>query len=140
VKGTPLKLDDITHYVAEILKKQNVVLEKQDTTQGTINSMAETGAKIPIPVPDKVSGEGDSIDIRLGLKQIERYLQAKGKPRSEWGTLAFAFVEKGAASVWNAELTDLERDKKEATWDIFTRDNDFLLWNPVARKRGAGQV
>lgn len=85
-----------------------------------MNSLADTGEKINIPMPEKISGEDNSLDIRMRLKQIERYFRAKNRHPSTWGTMAFAFVEKSAASVWHAELTEFERNGNDVTWEVFT--------------------
>ena len=86
---------------------------------GTASGGTSEGGKIPLPMPEKVSGEDRSIDIRLRLKQIERYFVAKRKDPSEWGNLAFAFVDKSAEAIWSQELTELENQGVPVTWTHF---------------------
>ena len=82
--------------------------------------MVDTGEKLTIPQPQKLSGEDPSQDIRMRIKQIERYLKAKKRKPDEWGSLAFSFVEKSAESVWSSELCELENAGKVPTWEMFT--------------------
>jgi len=49
----------------------------------------------------------------------QRFLRAKRQDESEWGALAFAFVEKSAEAIWNSELTELENEGLEVTWEHF---------------------
>ena len=97
--------------------------------EGQRDEAADKGDRIPIPEPQKLSGEDSSVDIRLRLKQIERYLKAKKRSPSEWGGLAFAFVEKSAESVWSSELTELENSNIPVTVGSFYWDNDFIFWH-----------
>lgn len=93
------------------LKEMRKALEKP--------TEAGEASKIPIPEPRKFSGEDITVDVRMYLKQLERYLTIKRRPRAEWGSLAFAFVEKSAESVWSSELTELEITETPVSWDHF---------------------
>jgi hypothetical protein len=77
-------------------------------------------------MPEKLSGEDSSLDIRMRLKQIERYLSAKRKEPSTWGSLALEFVEKSAEAVWNTELTEIESLEEEVTWKHFEENSQRL--------------
>jgi hypothetical protein len=94
-------------------------VERVEGIQRSVKEIHD-GEKIPIPMPEKLSGEDSSLDIRMRLKQIERYLTAKRKEPSAWGGLAFAFVEKSAEAVWNTELTELESLGEKVTWNHFS--------------------
>jgi len=106
--------------VEEIQRRVNELGECGENPSLPEKTSAPEGEKLPLPVPEKLTGEDSSIDIRVRRKQIERYLRAKGKAQNQWGPLAFAFVEKSAEAVWNAELTELENEKTEVTWEHFT--------------------
>ena len=82
-----------------------------------------------------MSGENSSVDVRLRLKQIESYFLAKRRNPSEWGTLAFAFVEKSAEAVWNAELTKLSSPLSFSGRGISPRKNQLSLKTTWLRSR-----
>jgi len=57
--------------------------ERCEDIRNKNKDLGESGEKIRLPAPEKLSGEDSSVDIRLRLKQIERFLHAKRQEEEE---------------------------------------------------------
>ena len=55
------------------------------------------GEKVDVPPPPRSSAKDGSPEVRLWLKNVACYLEAKKQPRDGWVRYAFAFL-KGTAS------------------------------------------
>ena len=94
-------------------------MDRHSNAEGTKAVRESKHPKLDVPQPKKFDGKTKTHDVRLWLRTIERYLEVKEYDKSQWGRLAFLFVEADALVIWDTELQTLEQQKVPVTWEKF---------------------